>query len=194
MFGLDKPENIRQLRIMYMTATAIYFSIGLLIWQIIRSKPNPAPLVYDEPVNGQEEPTHVETTVSEYDLSQIEKMLKGSIPSTLVIVALHYYFKVNQPLIIQSVLPIITILRSPLFGIHILGMKPTGSFERPWINRSSFGNAMNQPAASNSDETTATATPSNSITASNSATADKKAGTTEKKDKTSAETADKKLE
>ncbi|PVU99285.1 hypothetical protein BB559_000845 [Furculomyces boomerangus] len=142
---IDAPENLNQLRLIFATATIAYYSFCLIIRQIVNGKNDPTVLEYEEPVNGQEEPNFVKTTVGKYDQDQIFTMIKGSATSTAIILVLHLWFKISQPLIIQSVLPLFTLLRSPLFGIHILGMSTTGSFARPWVNRSAFGNALNQP-------------------------------------------------
>ncbi|PVU88251.1 hypothetical protein BB561_005957 [Smittium simulii] len=146
VLGWDKPENINTLRTFFGTATIIYYTMSFIIWQLAKSTKDETPLIYEEPVNGQEEPEKFETTVSVYDIAQIEKLVKSAAFSTALIIGLHAYFKITQPLIIQSVLPLFSLFKSPLFGIYILRMKAEGSFQRPWVTKSAFGNTLNTPA------------------------------------------------
>ncbi|OLY77734.1 hypothetical protein AYI68_g8233 [Smittium mucronatum] len=168
--GIDQPEKINQLRTLFVTTTIIFYTLGLVIRQIVISKKNTTPFEYSEPAtNGQEQPTVVKTTIGEYDLGEINKLLKSSFMSTLIVSALHLYFKISQPLIVQSVLPLFSILKSPIFLVHVLGFSPTGEYERPWVVKSAFGNFESAPTPVDSaaaESTTASSTEKPAIKAS----------------------------
>ncbi|OMJ26768.1 Inorganic phosphate transport protein PHO88 [Smittium culicis] len=157
---IDQPENLNQLRTLFITTTLIFYSLCLVVRQVVISKNNTTAFEYVEPpAPGKEESTPVKTTVCAYDLDQINKLIKSSLFSTIIVSALHLYFKITQPLIIQSVLPLFSLLKSPNFCVNILGFAPTASFERPWVVRSAFGNFESQPSAVDSTATTAAAAP-----------------------------------
>lgn len=78
----------------------------------------------------------VETTVRDYDLEKNKEFLKSTFSSVAFIAVLHFYLGINQPLLIQSILPIKNTYHQPIVQIHLLGKKAVGHLERPFKSSS----------------------------------------------------------
>jgi len=81
-----------------------------------------------------------ETTVMQYDNVKMQAILKSAIMGTLIPLAIHYYWALVPPLIIQSALNSATIVESELFQIYILGQSDVThpSLRRPFKTQSMF--------------------------------------------------------
>lgn len=75
------------------------------------------------------------TTTYEYDLQQWYEAFKSHLRAIGLVAVMHLYFKLPNPLLIQSVLPLINILESSLVRIHVLGQRPEGELQRPWDSK-----------------------------------------------------------
>ncbi len=74
-----------------------------------------------------------EMTITDYDQSQIKK-LAGSILMPMCIISLmHFKWQFVRPLVLQSVMMPMTMAKSQLFKIYILGQPAEGDLERPWV-------------------------------------------------------------
>lgn len=74
----------------------------------------------------------VTTTVCEYDQSEIQKFITTTATSLAVISVLHFQFGINQPLLVQSIMPIKNFLIAKPVIIHVWGDAPEGDLARPW--------------------------------------------------------------
>ncbi|OMH80727.1 hypothetical protein AX774_g5833 [Zancudomyces culisetae] len=119
--------------------------------QMAAAKNDNTPLEYPDP-DAKETPTTIVTTNKDYDVSEVMKLMKSSAITVVMMSLIHYQFKIVQPLMIQSVLPLITLVRSPAFNVIVLGKPAVDSYARPWIPKSPF--ATEEPAQPQSAETT----------------------------------------
>ena len=118
----------------------------------IEKKNDQTKLVYTEQKSAfdNSEPSEIETTVKEYDQSQLKSAMSQWVLSLVIILVMHGYFGYIRPLTLQVVLGIKTVLSGPLAQIHILGKDATGSLSRPFKVASPFG--MDQPQPTEKEE------------------------------------------
>jgi hypothetical protein len=74
----------------------------------------------------------VTTTVSEYDQAEIQKFITTTATSLAVISVLHFQFGINQPLLVQSIMPLKNFLVTKPVIIHVWGDAAEGDLARPW--------------------------------------------------------------
>lgn len=67
-------------------------------------------------------------TIAEYDLEQVETLIKGMYTSWLMMGGMHFYMKYTQPMVMQGISPIKSVLEHPLFKAYIMGEE----VERPF--------------------------------------------------------------
>lgn len=84
------------------------------------------------PLGSTEGPTTVKTTVRAYDEEKLRSQVQGQAMGIFMMGVMHFYFGYNNPLIIQSILPIKNGFESNLAQVHVFGHKATGDLERPW--------------------------------------------------------------
>lgn len=148
---LDEPENVEYVRIAYGASLVVQLFIMGYMYSRIQKKKDDAKLVYTEPASfGNTESTQVETTVKEYDESQLKSAMTQWLLSLVIILGMHGYLGYIRPLTLQVVLGIKTVLSSPLAQIHVLGKEATGSLSRPFKVASPFG--MDQPQTTEKEE------------------------------------------
>jgi hypothetical protein len=84
------------------------------------------------------EPTTVVTTNRNYDVDQLQKAIRSTLTTALMFSVIHFYFKVNQPLLIQSIVPVKNALISKEALIHLWGDVAEGPLQRPFKSESPF--------------------------------------------------------
>lgn len=90
-------------------------------------------------MNGQpSEPTAVVTTHRAYDIDQLQKAIRSIFTTALMFSAVHFYFKINQPLLLQSIVPIKNAVISKEALIHLWGDAAVGPLQRPFKAESPF--------------------------------------------------------
>jgi hypothetical protein len=105
------------------------------------------PLRYVKPAkpsaDGQpSEPTMVVTTHREYDLDQLQQAIRSTFTTAAMFCAIHFYFKINQPLLIQSLVPVKNALISKEALIHLWGDAAEGPLKRPFKTESPFASLL----------------------------------------------------
>ena len=50
----------------------------------------------------------------------------------MMMAVMHLYMKFSQPLLVQSIMPLKTLLESKVARIHLFGAQPAGDLKRPW--------------------------------------------------------------
>lgn len=74
----------------------------------------------------------VTTTNSDYDQADLQKFITTTATSLAVISVLHWQFNINQPLLVQSIMPLKNFLISKPVIIHVWGDAAEGDLKRPW--------------------------------------------------------------
>lgn len=98
------------------------------------------------------------TTNKAYDLDQLQQAIRSTLTTALMFSAVHFYFKINQPLLIQSIVPIKNALISKEALIHIWGDAAVGPLKRPFKAESPFSALLgmaNAPLEESNDTTAA---------------------------------------
>ncbi|KAJ2718121.1 phosphate transporter (Pho88) [Coemansia sp. Benny D115] len=147
--GLESPEYAPVLRTIYATTTALIIAFTFYLKSLIQQKNDTTPLEYTDPAPGSQQ-ARIETTVAKYDLGELAKLQKSSLFTAAIVTFMHFKFGYIQPLILQSILPLLSMYKSQLFQIHVLGKPATDSLKRPWAPENPFaaltGAATEAPA------------------------------------------------
>lgn len=135
LVDLTNPKNILVLRGGYIASQM--FMLAFWTWMrsvVKRSKKGIETLEYEEPSKpfSQEEPRKVKISVAEYDSLEVGKQMQQVIIGTLIMLALHLWLGMVQPLFLQIILPWKSIMTHPLVLIHLLRMTATGGLKRPF--------------------------------------------------------------
>src|SRR5271170_5796497 len=88
-----------------------------------------------------EQPPLITTTVQEYDTSQLKSAVKSTFMGIGMMGVMHLYFGYTQPLLVQSIMPIKTVVESKVAKVHLLGSQPVGDLKRPWKTGGLFAGA-----------------------------------------------------
>lgn len=88
------------------------------------------------------EPTMVITTHKAYDLDQLKQAIRSTVTTAAMFCVIHFYFKVNQPLLIQSIVPVKNALISKEALIHLWGDAAEGPLKRPFKTESPFASLL----------------------------------------------------
>lgn len=87
-----------------------------------------------DPYNNGEEKKET-LTYFEHDLREIKKAGTSQAFGFLMTSVLHFYFKLNPPIVLQSIMLPLNMMETPAFQVHVLG-KDVGSnkkLQRPWM-------------------------------------------------------------
>ncbi|KAI9291118.1 hypothetical protein K502DRAFT_344876 [Neoconidiobolus thromboides FSU 785] len=177
--NLEDPANLQYLRMAYATSQVIVFSLVYYIYTTINAKNDQTELRYeDKKPMSQEPPTEIVTTVQAYDLGELRKQLQSSAIGIAILMFMHLKLGYVQPLFLQSILSVKTLLESNLSKVHIFGSEPTGALKRPWVAASFF----NMPSMDQSADEQPALQPSGvvelpsdeEVEVSNNSTSDKK--------------------
>ncbi|RKP19995.1 hypothetical protein ROZALSC1DRAFT_28470, partial [Rozella allomycis CSF55] len=133
-FNLDTPENLTTIRAVYTIAQFLVFSVFALIYFKVKKNVDKAVVMYTPPPEpfGETKKETVKMSIQEYDTMELKQNLRQASISVAILAFLHVKFGYTQPLIIQSVLPIFNLIKSPLFKIYFLGKSASGELRRPW--------------------------------------------------------------
>ncbi|KAI9476905.1 inorganic phosphate transporter Pho88 [Coemansia mojavensis] len=153
--GLESPEYAPLIRGAYAVTTAIILGLTFYLKTQIRTRNDTTALEYDDPTPGSQQ-GRIVTTVAKYDLAEIAKLQKSTLFTAAIVVFMHFKFGYIQPLILQSLLPLLNLYKNPLFQIHVLGKPATDSLKRPWVPENPFA-ALTGANSSSSDSSNAAA-------------------------------------
>ncbi|KAJ1895002.1 phosphate transporter (Pho88) [Kickxella alabastrina] len=162
--GLESPEYAPLIRTIYATATTLIVALTFYLKSLIQQKNDTTPLEYDDPTPGTQQ-GRIETTMCKYDLAELAKLQKSSMFTIAIVGFMHFKFGYIQPLILQSILPMLNLYKNQLFQIYILGKPATDSLKRPWAPENPFAaltGAINGTAAT--EDTTNEASNTTAIT------------------------------
>ena len=100
--------------------------------KITGGKPNLEKIEVVTPKTMAEPEKTEEMTITEYDLQQIKKLVGSILMPMCIISLMHFKWQFVRPLVLQSVMMPMTMAKSQLFKIHVLGQPAEGDLERPW--------------------------------------------------------------
>ncbi|EPX71429.1 pho88 family protein [Schizosaccharomyces octosporus yFS286] len=156
----EDPQVVYYARAAYVISNAIIFGVYTLIQTRISSNNDRTPLIYEEPpapFSGQTTGKRVTTTVKDYDNEQLQKAKKSSMIGVAMMAFMHLYMGYAQPLVLQSILPLIGLFTNQLTSIYILGKAAEGSLARPFAASGGLFNNANKSAPATSSSTPAAA-------------------------------------
>ena len=144
----DDPVTLNYVRVAYVSVQVLILGVYYYLSTIVKQKNDQTVLKYVEPaapMSG-DEPKVVTTTVKDYDLAEVSKLLRSSYTSLAMMAVMHLYFKFTQPLFVQSIMGLKGLYDAKLVAIHLLGKPATGDLARPFKAPSMFGGADSGPA------------------------------------------------
>lgn len=148
---LTNPKNVLILRMGYIGSQMLM----LLFWTWMRSvvkrtgKAGSESLEYEEPPKpfSGEAPKRIKMTMAEYDALEVGKQLQQIIVGTIIMLILHVWLGMVQPLFLQILLPWKSLVTNPLVQIHLFGFKADGALKRPFKQPGPFSEFMGEQAA-----------------------------------------------
>lgn len=138
------PNILMGVRAMYIISNLIIVGIYLYVKMQIEKKKDRTVLKYVEPapMGSAEEPKAVTTTVYAYDLEQLRSLWKSQLMGIGMMAVMHLYLKYEQPLMIQSIIPLKGAFEGNLVKVHLFGKSPTGDLKRPWKANAGFAGML----------------------------------------------------
>lgn len=92
--------------------------------------PPPPASPFAPPPDPAPEPSH--TTVCAYDLQLLASARKSWLLNACVLTAIHAKTGAVNPLVMSAIMGLFKMVDEPLFRLHVLGAKATGSLARPF--------------------------------------------------------------
>ncbi|KAJ2634789.1 hypothetical protein GGF40_003992 [Coemansia sp. RSA 1286] len=135
--GLESPEYAPIIRTAYATVTAIIFGLTLYLKTLIQQKNDNSEFEYDDPTPGSQG-GRIKTSVCKYDLGELSKLQKSTLFTVAIVGFMHFKFGYVQPLILQSIMPMMNMYKNQLFQIHVLGKPAVDGLQRPWVPENPF--------------------------------------------------------
>ncbi|EMR09273.1 hypothetical protein PNEG_02608 [Pneumocystis murina B123] len=139
--NFDDPEVLFYIRCLCIASNVIIALTYYLCYISIRRKNDLTTLKYiksSTSMSGQSEQQLVVTTVREYDTIELKKAIKQSFIGACMIAVMHLYFKFSQPLLVQSILPLKTVLEGKIVQLHLWKKSASGELKRPFKKPQGF--------------------------------------------------------
>ncbi|KAL6877764.1 inorganic phosphate transporter Pho88 [Trichoderma longibrachiatum] len=140
-----EDENVLNIvRAIYIASNVLIAGLYFYIQIQINKKKDMTTLKYVEPapMGSSEEGKLVTTTIHAYDLNQLRQAWRGQLMGIAMMSFMHLYMKYTNPLVIQSIIPVKSVLESNLAKIHIYGQPASGDLKRPFKQAQGFMSAM----------------------------------------------------
>ncbi|KAK7435618.1 phosphate transporter (Pho88) [Stygiomarasmius scandens] len=131
----ENPEVLTYVRIGYAATQLVILGVYYYVTMQVKKKNDQTILKYVEPpspMSPDQESKLVTTTVRDYDLSEVSKLLRSVYIGIAMMCFLHGYMKFTQPLFIQSLMGLKGLYDAKPIMIHVLGRKAEGDLKRPW--------------------------------------------------------------
>ncbi|EDK47186.1 phosphate transporter (Pho88) [Lodderomyces elongisporus] len=130
----EDPNVLFYTRAFYIACQVSTFLIYLFIRLQVDKKNDLTTIKYVEPANPMAgtEARAVVTTVKEYDMQQINSLIKGIFTGLAMMGFMHLYMGYTNPLVMQSVSSLKSALESNMAKIHLYGTPATGDLKRPF--------------------------------------------------------------
>ncbi|KAL0066659.1 phosphate transporter (Pho88) [Marasmius tenuissimus] len=140
--NFENPETLNYVRVGYVATQLVLLGIYYYVSVIVKRKNDQTVLKYVEPaspLSGSEQPKLVTTTVRDYDLAEVSKLLRSVYMGVAMMGFLHGYMKYTQPLFVQSLMGLKGIYDAKPVAIHLLGKPAEGDLKRPFKTAAMFG-------------------------------------------------------
>ncbi|KAF2716871.1 putative phosphate transporter [Polychaeton citri CBS 116435] len=118
----EDPTVLHSARQLYLCIQLFILLVNLYIALQIQSRKDATPLPKANPP----------TTIYKYDRKQWPALIKSQAMGLAIVAVMHLYFKLPNPLVLQSILPLNNMWQSKLVQIHVFGNAAVGDLERPW--------------------------------------------------------------
>ncbi|KAK1225552.1 phosphate transporter (Pho88) [Marasmius sp. AFHP31] len=138
----ENPDTLNYVRVGYVATQMVILGIYYYVSVIVKRKNDQTVLKYVEPaspLSGSEQPKLVTTTVRDYDLAEVSKLLRSVYMGVAMMAFLHGYMKYTQPLFVQSLMGLKGIYDAKPVAIHLLGKPAEGDLKRPFKTAAMFG-------------------------------------------------------
>ncbi|KAM0674593.1 phosphate transporter (Pho88) [Gurleya vavrai] len=130
------PVFLLYLQIAFISTACINFFFLYLIQKRIVKKDDKRILKvkkvkgFFEATEDDEDEEDLEMTYSEYDQAECTKILRSAVLQFIVIFALHYKWRICQPLFVQSLAPFKSLLLNPLYICYLRGKEILRPYEK----------------------------------------------------------------
>ncbi|KAL5485920.1 PHO88 [Sanghuangporus weigelae] len=130
----DDPEVLNYVRIGYVSVQLLVLSAYYYVSMKIKQKNDQTVLKYVEPSSPmtQQPGELVTTTVRDYDLNEVSKLVRSVYMGLAMMAFLHLYLKYTQPLFIQGLMGLKNVYDAKVVQIHIIGKPAEGDLKRPF--------------------------------------------------------------
>jgi len=137
------PQILLYVRVGYVTAQLLCLAVYYYTSIKIKQKNDQTVLKYVEPKNPMSTDSGglVTTTVRDYDLAEVSKLVRGVYMGVAMMAVLHLYMKFNPPLFVQALTGLKGIYDAKPVQIHLFGKPATGDLKRPFKVGGMFGAA-----------------------------------------------------
>jgi hypothetical protein len=139
--GIDfnDPETLKRIRFAFAVSVTMCYLVIFYMYKQVKLKEKKLSeekcevTVKDPYKNGEEKKETL--TYFEHDLKEVKKAGTSQAFGFLMSCVLHFYFKLNPPIVLQSIMLPLNMFESPAFQVHVLGKSTKGNkkLERPWI-------------------------------------------------------------
>lgn len=142
--------------ILLIRGTYIFSQMAMLLfWYYIRVKAMEKAKKSSEMVEIEEAaapfsglpPRKAKLTVGEYDAQEARKQMQQIVIGSIVMLVLHVWFGMVQPLVLQVIIPWKSLLTQPLVQIHLFGFEAVGSLKRPFKQPNPLAEFMSEQTA-----------------------------------------------
>jgi len=139
----DRPEVVMYVRIAYVTSQLLCLAVYYYVSYKIKQKNDQTVLKYVEAKNPMAENSGglITTTVKDYDLAEVSKLVRGVYMGVAMMGFLHLYMKYNPPLFVQALMAVKAVYEAKEVTIHILNKPAVGDLKRPFKAGGMFGGA-----------------------------------------------------
>lgn len=147
----ENPDILFYVRVGYVSCQLIALAVYLFVRFQVNSKNDLTTLKYVEPANpfgGESDPKAVVTTVKEYDLKQIDGLIKSVFTGVAMMGFMHIYMKYTNPLLMQSISGVKSALEANIVKIHLYNSSALGDLKRPFKAAPGFMSAFTGGASS----------------------------------------------
>ncbi|KAL2651629.1 hypothetical protein R1flu_019757 [Riccia fluitans] len=141
----QRPENLIFVRVFYAISQVFLFGVCAFIGLSIRNRGDDKKTLKlvtpPSPMSPGEQPTETKVTFKEYDMGELQKLVKNFILGAAITVGIHVYMQVVPALLLQIVAQPITLIDHPLFALYILNKDPAqdSKLKRPFPDNSPGG-------------------------------------------------------
>ncbi|KZW02818.1 inorganic phosphate transporter [Exidia glandulosa HHB12029] len=130
----DDPQTLLYVRIAYVATQVITLLVYYYTASKIRAKKDMTTLKFVEPagpLTGEPDKV-ITTTVRDYDLDQVSKLVRSTYMAVLMMGFMHLYLKFTQPLFVQALMGLKSLYEAKPVQIHVFGKEPSGDLQRPF--------------------------------------------------------------